>query len=75
MDMRFHWLRDREAQDQYHIYWLPGKTNPADYFTNHHSPLHHVKVRSEFLTEVKDLAEGRHQQIEQGQTNSKLAKS
>lgn len=27
MDMRFHWLRDREAQKQFRIYWHPGKTN------------------------------------------------
>jgi hypothetical protein len=25
MDMRFHWLRDRECQEQFHIYWRPGK--------------------------------------------------
>ncbi len=61
MDMGFHWLRDREAQDQFCIYWWPGKTNLADNFTKHHPPLHHVNVRSEFLTKVKDLAEARRQ--------------
>ncbi len=49
MDMRFHWLRNREAQGQFKIYWQPGKTNLADYFTKHHPPIHHVNVRSEFL--------------------------
>jgi hypothetical protein len=73
--MCLHWLRDRKAQDQSRIYWQPGKTNLADYFTKHHPPLHHVNVRSEFLTKVKDLAEARCQQMEQGQINSKLAKS
>jgi hypothetical protein len=24
MDMRFHWLHCREAQDQYQFYWRPG---------------------------------------------------
>ncbi len=38
MDMRFHWLRDREAQGQFRIYWRPGKTNLVDYFTKHHPP-------------------------------------
>jgi len=47
MDMRFHWLRDREAQGQFRIYWRPGKTNRADYFTKHHSPAHQVNIRSE----------------------------
>jgi hypothetical protein len=40
----------------------------ADYFTKHHPPAHHVNVRSEFLTKVKDLAEVRRQRLEQGQT-------
>ena len=69
MDMRFHWLCNREAQRQIKIIWRPGKTNLADYFTKHHPPAHHVNVRSEFLTKVKDLTEARHQRLlEQGQT-------
>ena len=75
MDMRFHWLRDREAQGQFRIYWRPGKTNLADYFTKHHPPSHHINVRSEYLTRVKDLAEARRQRQEQSQTTFKLAKS
>jgi hypothetical protein len=59
MDMRFHWLRDHEAQGQFRIHWRPGSTNLADYFTKHHLPVHHVNVRAEFLTRVKDLAEAR----------------
>ena len=31
MDMRFHWIRDRECQEQFRIYWRPGKLNYADY--------------------------------------------
>ena len=60
MDMRYHWLRDREAQGQFNIYWRPGATSMADYFTRHHAPAHHVNVSAEFLTRVKDLAEARH---------------
>ncbi len=75
MDMHIHWLQDREAQDQLRINWWLGKTNLVDYFTKHHSPAHHISVRTQFLTRVKDLAEARHQQQEQGHTNSKLIKS
>ena len=50
MDMRFHWLRDRESQRQFRIYWRPGKTNYADYWTKHHPSKHHEHVRREFLT-------------------------
>jgi len=44
MDMRFHWLRDREAQDQFRFYWRPGTTNDGDYYTKHHAPSHHQNI-------------------------------
>jgi hypothetical protein len=75
MDMRFHWLRDREAQGQFKIYWRPGKNNLADYFTKHHPPLHHVNVRSEFLSKIKDLADARRMRVKLGQTKSKFQKA
>ena len=50
MDMRFHWLRDRECHNQFKFYWRPGKTNYADYWTKHHTAAHHVNIRAEFLT-------------------------
>ena len=49
-DMRFHWLRDRERQDQFRIYRRPGKSNYADYWTKHHPSKHHRNTRKEFLT-------------------------
>ena len=55
MDMRFEWLKDREAKEQFRFYWRSGKTNLADYFTKHHPPAHHRNVRAEFLTRVADL--------------------
>jgi len=50
MDMRFHWLRDCECQQQFRIYWRPGKMNYADYRTKHHPESHHRNIRKEFLT-------------------------
>ena len=50
MDMRFHWLRDRELQQQLRIYWRSGKLNYADYFTKHHPASHHRNTRKEYLT-------------------------
>jgi hypothetical protein len=64
MDMRFHWLRDCEAQGQLKFVWKPGKMNLVEYFTKHHLPAHHINVRSEFLTTVKDLAEIKHQKVD-----------
>jgi hypothetical protein len=51
MDIRFHWLRDRECQKQFRIYWRPGKLNYADYWTKHHAALHHQNERKDFLTQ------------------------
>jgi hypothetical protein len=73
--MRFPWLCNREAQGQFRIYWQPGKLNNAEYFEKHHAPLHHVNVRSEFLSKVKELAEARCQRMTQGQTTHKSAAS
>ena len=51
IDMRFHWLKFREYQQQFQFYWAPGKTYLADYFTKHHSPAHHKAVQPIYLHE------------------------
>ena len=45
MDMSVHWLRDREFQKQFHIYWRPGKLNYVDYWTKHHVAQNHQHLR------------------------------
>ena len=62
MDMRFEWLLDREQQGQFKIYWRPGKTNLADYFTKHHPPAHHRNVREIFLTRIAEVQRLRKEQ-------------
>ena len=57
MDMRFEWLKDRQAKEQFRFYWRAGHTNLADYFTKHHPPAHHRNIRHEYLTRVADLRE------------------
>ena len=52
IDMRFHWLKCREAQRQFSILWAPGSTNLADYFTKHFSPAHHRTVRSQYVKDA-----------------------
>ena len=52
IDMRFYWLQDRVEQGQFKIYWAPGDENWADYFTKHHSPTHHKKIRPIYLKEL-----------------------
>ena len=48
-DMRYHWLGDRAQQKQFNIYWKPGSTNSGDYFSKHHPPAHHRKMRFVYL--------------------------
>jgi hypothetical protein len=75
MDVHFHWLCYHKAQGQFCIYWQPGKLNSANYFTKHHSPLHHFNVRNEFLLKAKELTEARSQRLTQGQTPPNSATS
>ena len=51
IDVRCCWLKDRVEQGQFKIYWAPGDENWADYYTKHHSPTHHKRVRPIYLKE------------------------
>lgn len=42
MDVRFHWLRCREAQWQFRFFWRPSKTNVSEYCTKHYCAVHHI---------------------------------
>jgi hypothetical protein len=49
IDMRFYWVRDRVRQNNFLVYWKPGRENLGDYFTKHHPPAHHQTMRSTYL--------------------------
>jgi hypothetical protein len=49
MDMRFYWIKDRVKQGQFNVYWGPGFQNLADYFTEHHSPVYHKRMRDIYI--------------------------
>jgi hypothetical protein len=49
MDIVFYWLKDRVKQGQFNVYWGPGYQNLADYFTKHHSPAHHKRMREIYI--------------------------
>ena len=42
-------MKDRIHQRQFNLKWAPGKFNLADYFTKHHPPWHHRKMRIKYL--------------------------
>jgi hypothetical protein len=49
MDMRFYWIKDRVKQGQFNVSWGPGFQNLAGYFTKHHSPAHHKRIRNVYI--------------------------
>jgi hypothetical protein len=51
MSMRFYWLLDREAQQQFRFKWEPGATNLADYFTKIHPTSVYRERRSMYVTD------------------------
>jgi hypothetical protein len=45
IDMRINWLKDRESQGQFQIYWDKGSHNLAVYRAKHHPPEYHIAHR------------------------------
>jgi hypothetical protein len=45
MDMPFYWVKDIVKQGQFHVYWGPENQNMVDYFTKHHSLVHHKRMQ------------------------------
>ena len=55
IDMRFYWVRDRVDQNQFKVFWKPGKTNLADYVTKHHPASHHQIMRQHYLHQANNI--------------------
>jgi hypothetical protein len=51
--MRFYWVRDRVKQGHFKVFWAPGTTNLADYFTKHHPPKHHQRFIGTYLHQTE----------------------
>ena len=45
MDMRFHWLKCRRAQQLFKILWTKDIKNRADLPSKHHAAKHHLWIR------------------------------
>ena len=64
MDMRFHWLRCKDAQGQLFYYWRPGNANLGKYWKKHHQGAHHKIMRSTVLIPMKEVTELRKRNLE-----------
>jgi hypothetical protein len=55
MYMRYHWLTDRVRQNQFDVYWCPGRKNLGHYHTKHHSVQHHEDIPGLILHQATNL--------------------
>ena len=58
IDMKFHWMRCRDAQVQFRFYCRPGTQNWGDYWTKHHPAIHHQVFRKNILTLSRHMKAG-----------------
>jgi hypothetical protein len=42
-------IKQNRTKGQFNVYWGPGYQNLADYFTKHHSPAHHKRMREIYI--------------------------
>ena len=51
-DMRFNYLKCRQAQKQFNFIWRRGKNNRGDYHTKRHPPRHYIEKRHEYVVDM-----------------------
>ena len=54
-EMRFNWLKFRQAQEQFDLIWRPVKDNKADYHSKVHPIRHYVSKRKENMLDRQYL--------------------
>jgi hypothetical protein len=55
MDIKYYWLQDRVRQNQFDVYWRPGKADIGYYLTKHHLAKHHKYMRPIILHQANIL--------------------
>ena len=55
INMKFHWMRCRDAQGQFRFYCRPGTQNWGDYWMKNHPATHHWVFRKNYGKGVLDL--------------------
>ena len=58
MDMCYHWIKDRQNQQQFQVYWRPGTENNADYYSKHFNDIEHRKRRPKYVNHLQESDEG-----------------
>ena len=51
-DMRFNFLKCRESQNQFDLFWMKGKINRADYHRKRHPTQHYIRKRGKYVVDM-----------------------
>ena len=51
-DVRFNWLKCKEAQNQFDIIWRKVTLNRADYHSKRHTLRHYMEKRDKYLIDI-----------------------
>ena len=51
-DMRFNFLKGREAQNQFDLIWRKGTLNRADYHSKRHPNHYYIRKRGEYVVDM-----------------------
>jgi hypothetical protein len=65
MDMKYHWLCNRECCGQFQHYWASGQENNGNYVTKHHDAFHHQATHPNFFTSISTVQALRQQLSQQ----------
>ena len=51
-DMKLYWLKDKELEKEFRVFWAPGPVNKADPFTKNHPPTHLRQICSQYVVNL-----------------------
>ena len=51
-NMRMNWVKDRQQQKEFDVYWAKGADNNTDYFTKNHPVRHHRLVHTRYYRDT-----------------------
>ena len=63
-DMRYHWLRDKEAQQCFKFFLEKGTKKHADYYTKHHPTTQHKSIRNTYVIDKLNIISEKFKQLD-----------
>ena len=72
-DMKYHWMKEKIKDNFFQVYWDKGVNNQGDYFTKHHPPAHHRRMRPAYVHDPKPQLCSSTQSLVRGCVNTILS--